>query len=268
MVMTVASPGDLGAYDPSYVREHAPWLGALVRTWFRAEVRGMERLPDGPFLGVGNHSGAAMIPDTLVWLDAYHNHPNAERATPLLLLAHDAMFDMYPASVARFFARFGGMRADRGLALRGLREGCAVQVYPGGDHDACRSFARRHEIVFAGRKGYVALAQEAGVPIVPVASVGAHEALVIFAEGRRLARWLGVDRSMRLTSFPISWSVPWGFWVGPLPGYLPLPTKIGIEVLAPIDPSGDVDEVDARVRRALQDAVDAMAEKRRYPIIG
>ncbi len=258
-------PGGLGLYDPDYVALNAPQVGRLIHGYFRAEVRGLERLPEGAFLGVGNHSGAAMIPDTLVWLAAYHN---AGLRTPLLTLAHDAMFDAYPAALARWLSRFGAIRADDALALEALQGGFAVQVYPGGDHDACRSFARRHEIVFAGRKGYVALAQRAGVPIVPVASVGAHEALIILWEGRALARWLGADRRLRLKAFPLSLSVPWGLWLGPLPGYLPLPTKIEIEVLEPVDPTGDIDEVDARVRGALQRSVDAMARSRRAAWVG
>jgi 1-acyl-sn-glycerol-3-phosphate acyltransferase len=258
-------PGDLGCYDPEHVRRHAPRWKRLLHGYFRAEVRGMDRLPDGPFVAAGNHSGGVLIPDTLVWLSAYHS---AGRATPLLTLAHDAMFSAYPGPVARWVARFGGIRAEPALALAALAQGSAVQVYPGGDHDACRSFARRHEVVFAGRTGYVALAQQAGVPIVPVASVGGHEALVILREGRRLARWLGLDRSRRLKAFPVSLSVPWGLWAGPLPGYVPLPARIEIEVLPPLDPAGDIAAVDARVRGALQDAVDAMARRRRFPWIG
>ena len=137
-------------------------------------------MPDGPFLGVGNHSGAGLIPDTLVWLAHYHS---ADRPTPLLTLAHDQMFASFPEPLKRWVARFGAIRADPQLALSALQSGCAVQVYPGGDHDACRPFSQRNRIVFAGRRGYVALAREAGVPIVPVAAVGGHETLVILSEG-------------------------------------------------------------------------------------
>ncbi|MCB9595956.1 MAG: acyltransferase family protein [Sandaracinaceae bacterium] len=262
--MTAA--GELGSYDAAYVARHAPWIGALVRRWFRARVRGLESVPDGPVLFVGNHSGAAMIPDTLVWLDAYHN---GGRQTPMLTLAHDQMFEGYPAAVARFLARMGGLRASHERAVDALRGGHAVTVYPGGDHDACRSFWRRHEIVFAGRTGYVEVAREAEVPIVPVVSVGAHEALIVLAEGRELARWLGLPKSHRLTVMPLTLSVPWGLWLGPLPGYVPLPTKIELAVLDPIDPfAGSVDDVDARVRASLSSALDAMAEARRFPWIG
>jgi 1-acyl-sn-glycerol-3-phosphate acyltransferase len=179
------------------------------------------------------------------------------------------MFDSFPAPLARWVARYGAIRAGRERTLEALRQGYAVQVYPGGDHDACRPFRDRNKLVFAGRTGYVDLAREAGVPIVPVASVGGHETLIILREGRRLARWLGVDRSLRLKSFPLSLSLPWGLWLGPLPGYLPLPARIEIEVLPPITVAGDRStlEIDAEVRAILQATLDRLARGRK-PVLG
>ena len=259
------SPGELGRYDPEHVGRHAPaWRRALHR-YFRASVHGLEWLPEGPFVAVGNHSGAALMPDTLVWLSEVHS---LGRDTPLLTLAHDAIFDRYPRAVAEFAARYGAIRSRRELALQALRSGCAVQIYPGGDHDACRPFRRRNQLVFAGRTGYVDLARQAGVPIVPVASVGGHEALIVLREGRRLARALGLDRKLRLGAFPLSLSLPWGLWLGPLPGYLPLPTRIEVRVLPPLSAERETEIVDATVRHALQAAIERMAARRRLPILG
>jgi 1-acyl-sn-glycerol-3-phosphate acyltransferase len=184
------------------------------------------------------------------------------------------MFDRYPRPVARALAKLGVVRARRETAREALRRGHAVQIYPGGDYDACRSFSRRHEIVFAGRKGYVELAREAGVPIVPVVSVGGHEALVVLWDGAWLAKTLGLDRRFRLKVLPLSLSIPWGLWLGPLPGYLPLPTKISVRVLPPVwpgEPGADVettDAVDREVRLAMQRATDEMAKARRFPWLG
>lgn len=259
-------PGDLDARDPEFLRRHAGWLTRLLHRWFRVEVQGMEHLPAHPFLGVGNHGGAVLIPDTLVWVGAYHT---SGRTPPLVVLAHDQMFDAFPGPLARALSRLGAIRANRDTALEALRRGFAVQVYPGGDFDACRSFFRRGEIVFAGRKGYVELAKEASVPIVPVVSVGGHEALVVLWDGAPLARRLGVDRRFRLRTLPLSLCLPWGVWLGPLPGYLPLPAKISIRVLPPVSAQdGSVDEIDARVRASMQEAADAMMRARRFPVLG
>ncbi|PRP94869.1 hypothetical protein ENSA7_76920 [Enhygromyxa salina] len=258
------TPGQLGCYDAAFVRRTAPKLERLLHGYFRARIHGLERVPEGPFLAVGNHSGVGLVPDALVWLSAYHS---ARRPTPLLTLVHDQMFDNYPRRLARWVARFGAMRADPDHALAALRQGYAVQVYPGGDHDACRPFSQRNQVVFAGRTGYVELARAAGVPIVPIAAIGGHETLIILSEGRRLARRLGVDRKLRLESFPVSLSIPWGLWIGPPPGYVPLPSRIEIDVLEPIDPevvaAGSTVEIDARVRGALQAAIDRRAANRR-----
>ncbi|MFO7566280.1 MAG: lysophospholipid acyltransferase family protein [Enhygromyxa sp.] len=264
MIAPDPPPGELGCYDPEHVRRHAPEWRRLLHGYFRARVHGLDRLPEGPFLAVGNHSGAGLIPDTLVWLAAYHS---AGLPTPLLTLAHDQMFDSFPERLRRWVARYGAIRASRERALEALRRGYAVQVYPGGDHDACRRFRDRNKLVFAGRTGYVEIAREAGVPIVPVASVGGHETLIILREGQRLARWLGVDRRLRLRSFPLSLSIPWGLWLGPLPGYLPLPARIEIEVASPIWAHGDTAEIDARVRAILQSTIDRLAHGRR-PLFG
>jgi 1-acyl-sn-glycerol-3-phosphate acyltransferase len=259
-------PGDLDACDPEYQRRHAGWLTWALRTWFRADIQGMENLPDGPFVGVGNHSGGSLIPDTLLWVGTYHT---SSRRTPLVTLAHDGMFDAYPQRLANALAKLGAVRARQDIAAEALRRGFAVQVYPGGDHDACRSFFRRNEIVFAGRKGYVELAREAGVPIVPVVSVGAHEALVVLWDGVSLAKRLGLDRRFRLKALPLSLSLPWGLWLGPLPGYVPLPTKISLRVLPPISAEGeDIDSIDARVRASMQRTADELARGRRFPWIG
>jgi 1-acyl-sn-glycerol-3-phosphate acyltransferase len=264
-------PGELGAHDGAFVDRHAPWMTRLLHRWFRADVQGLDALPDGPFVAVGNHSGAVMIPDALVWVGAYHT---ARRRTALLILAHDLMFDRYPRPVARALAKLGVVRARRETAREALRRGHAVQIYPGGDYDACRSFFRRHEIVFAGRKGYVELAREAGVPIVPVVSVGGHEALVVLWDGAWLAKVLGLDRRFRLKVLPLSLSIPWGLWLGPLPGYLPLPTKISVRVLPPVWPgapgtdAATTDAVDREVRLAMQQATDEMAKARRFPWLG
>jgi 1-acyl-sn-glycerol-3-phosphate acyltransferase len=250
----------------------APRWKRALHAYFRVRVHGFERVPAGPFLGVGNHSGAGLIPDTLAWLAHYHSAQlDDDRLAPLLTLAHDQMFSSFPDRLQRWVARFGAIPAGRERALEALREGYAVQVYPGGDHDACRPFSQRNRVVFAGRRGYVELARAAKVPIVPIAAVGGHETLIILSEGRRLARWLGVDRSLRLKSFPISLSVPWGLWAGPLPGYLPAPSRIELEVLEPITPAQLAEAssvaIDARVRASLQRSVDRLA-RGRIPVLG
>jgi 1-acyl-sn-glycerol-3-phosphate acyltransferase len=252
--------------DEGYVAEHAPWLDRLFRTYFRAEIDGFEHLPDGPFVAVGTHGGATLVLDTLVWMAAYARENVREGARvrpPMVTLAHDQMFDGYPKMLARTLSRLGAVRARPEVAREALAKGYAVQVYPGGDYDACRPFRDRDRIVFAGRRGYVDLARDAGVPIVPVVSHGAHRALVVLSDGAKLARLLRLKERARLEVFPLTLSLPWGLFLGPLPGYLPLPVKVRVRVLpaftSHLEARFDRDEVDRAVRASLQHELDHLS---------
>lgn len=254
-------PGDLGLYDHAYMGQHAPKVKRLFQKWFGLSIEGMDVLPSGPFLGVGNHSGGVMIPDTIAWLAEYHS---ASPKQPLLTLAHPAIFSAYPNRLTRYMSRLGAIRADARMALQALRSGYSVQVYPGGDNDACRSYLKRNKIVFANRTAYVKLAKKADVPIVPVVAIGAHEVFCVLWDGVPLAKLLGLDRRFGLKAFPLSLCLPWGVWLGPHPGFLPLPVKISLRVLEPIQPQGSVEEIDEHVRQAMQTALDEMAEARGF----
>ena len=66
---------DLDDRDPDYVRENLPGLWVLASFYFRAEVRGLERIPaEGPVLLVGNHSGGNVTPDTMVFALAFSGY--------------------------------------------------------------------------------------------------------------------------------------------------------------------------------------------------
>lgn len=253
------SLGSIDGYDRDHIRENAWKWKELLHRYFRAQIFGMDNCPSRPFVAVGNHSGAVLIPDTLVWLSYYHSS-NRYNKPPMLTLAHDAFFDVYPKRITRWASRFGAIRANHVNALQGLKRGYAVQVYPGGDFDACRPFGMRNRIEFAGRTGYVKLAQQAGVPIVPIISHGAHKSLVVLRSGRRLAKILGVNRSLRLQTFPITLSIPFGLWIGPLPGYIPYPTKITIQICPPISSEGDILEIDKKVRTTMQQTLTRMCQ--------
>ena len=60
------------------------WL--FTSLYFRAEVSGFDRVPDGPVLFVGNHSGGNMTPDSMVFMLAFNTYFGVER--PVYALAH------------------------------------------------------------------------------------------------------------------------------------------------------------------------------------
>jgi 1-acyl-sn-glycerol-3-phosphate acyltransferase len=261
---------DLDERDPDYIREKLPRLWLAASLWYRGEVRGLGNIPDtGPVLLVGNHSGGNMTPDTLVFTLAFSTYFGVERA--FFQLAHNLVLSMPGLAWLR---KFGTVAASPSNARQALDSGAALLVYPGGDYDVHRPVWRRNQIDFGGRKGFIRLAIEQDVPIVPVVSIGGHETALFLTRGERLAKLLALDRLFRLKVLPISIAVPWGLNVGDMLGHIPLPAKITIETLPPInlraefgeDP--DPSEVYDHLTRVMQDTLDALAGERRLPVIG
>ena len=122
-------------------------------------------------------------------------------------MAHNLVVSMPGLKSLR---KFGTVAANHDNALLALQSGAALLVYPGGDYEVFRPSWKRHQVDFGGRKGYVKLAREAGVPIVPVASVGGQEAALFLDRGQWLAKLLMVDKIARLKSVPILLAPPWG----------------------------------------------------------
>lgn len=261
---------DLDDRDPDYIRENLPTVWLLSSLWFRGEVRNLGNIPEsGPVLMVGNHSGGNMTPDTQILTLAFSTYFGVER--PYYQLAHNLVVASPAGQILR---KFGTVSASNENAERALDSGAALLVYPGGDWEVHRSSFERNKVDFAGRKGFIRLAIRKGVPIVPVVSVGGQETALFLGRGNSLATALGLDKLFRLKVLPVSIAPPWGINIGDFLGHIPLPAKLTTEVLPPIDideqfgPDPDVDEVYEHVTRVMQEALDALAAERRFPVIG
>jgi 1-acyl-sn-glycerol-3-phosphate acyltransferase len=261
---------DLDERDPDYIREQLPGLWLLASFYFRAEVRGLQNVPaEGPVLLVGNHSGGNLTPDTHVFTLAFNTYFGVERR--FYQLAHNLVLAMPGLSRLR---KFGTVAASHENAHKALDSGAALLVYPGGDYEVHRPIWDSHKVDFNGRKGYIRLALEKDVPIVPVVAIGGQETSIFLSRGERLARLLGLDRAFRLKVLPISLALPWGLNIGDMLGHIPLPAKITVEVLPAIhlreqfgrDP--DVNDVDRYVLSEMQGKLDELAAERRFPFIG
>ena len=261
---------DLDERDPDFIRESLPRLWLLSSLWFRGEVRGLGNIPeDGPVLLVGNHSGGNVSPDTGVFILAFSTYFGVERR--FHQLAHNLVLSMPGLG---FLRRYGTVAASPANAEQALRSGAALLVYPGGDYEVHRPSWERNTVDFAGRRGFVRLALEHDVPIVPVVSIGGQETALFLSRGEGLSKLLGLDRLLRLKVLPLSLALPWGLNVGDMLGHIPLPAKITIEVLPAIHlrdqfgPEPDVDEVYDHVTQTMQETLDALASERRLPVLG
>jgi 1-acyl-sn-glycerol-3-phosphate acyltransferase len=262
---------DLHDRDPDYLREMLPLLWLISTFYFRGEVRDLGHIPeDEPALLVGNHSGGNVIPDTFLFTLAFSTYFGVERR--FFQLAHNLAI-AWPIA-GDLLRRSGTISASPRNARRALDSGAPVLVYPGGDWETHRPSWEGGKVDFAGRKGFIKLAMETGVPIVPVVSVGGQETALFLSRGAGLAQALRLDKLLRLKVLPISLALPWGLNVGDFLGHLPLPAKVTIEVLPPIDiskefgPDPDLDEVYEHVTTQMQDALDQLQSERRFPVIG
>jgi 1-acyl-sn-glycerol-3-phosphate acyltransferase len=261
---------DLDERDPDYIRDSLPSLWLLASLYFRAEVRGLERIPeDGPVLLVGNHSGGNMTVDTGVFNLAFYTYFGVERRYHQL--AHNLVLSMPGIGFVR---KYGTVAANPENAAKALESGAALLVYPGGDYEVHRPSRESARVDFGGRKGFLRLALKHDVPIVPVVSIGGQETALFLTRGEGLARLLRLDRMFRLKVLPISLALPWGLNVGDMLGHLPLPAKITIDVLEPIDlraefgEEPDLNEVYHEVLGRMQAALTALQAERRLPVLG
>jgi 1-acyl-sn-glycerol-3-phosphate acyltransferase len=255
--------------DPQFIARLADFVDRFVRPYFRAEVRGLGRIPPGAALYVGNHNGG------LVNMEAYVFGAAVYRARGLddvpFGLGHEIAISL--PVLNQLVGPMGVVRASHDTAHRLFARGSKVLVYPGSDLDAMRPFRHRGRVVFGGRRGYVRLALREGVPVVPVVAAGAHSTLVILDDMRWLARLVGADRFLRVKAWPIALALPWGVMFGPVLLYWPWPSRILVEVLDPIrfdrrgaEAAADeafVRDCALRVEAAMQQALDALESERR-----
>ena len=245
---------------------------ALIDYWFRMEMEGWEHLPESPALLIGIHSGAPFVWDA--WTVGVQWWRRFGQDRPLHGTAHDALMAL--PGVGGFFRSMGVLPAAPDSIMTALAAGHDVAVWPGGEIDSLRPWAQRDQAILAGRKGFVKLAIRAGVPIVPIATVGGADAMPVLVRGDRLAKVLGLDRFARLKVFPIAVSLPWGIAPAILP-QLPLPAKIRTAFQPAVqlgtDPAlADDDEYVERKYREVEDSIqrgmDVLARRRALPLFG
>jgi 1-acyl-sn-glycerol-3-phosphate acyltransferase len=256
-------------WDPEYIRRTLPLLKTTFGSYFRGEVRGLGNIPEGPSLLVGNHSGGTYIADTFIFAMCFYDQFGPYRR--FHQLAHDVAARMPALGIIR---RYGTLAASHENAKKAFDRRAPVLVYPGGDYETFRPSWHSDQIEFGGRKGFIRLALEEGVPIVPVVALGGQETALFVTRGQRAARLVGLDRVARIKVLPVSIGPPFGINLLDLPGRVPLPAKITVQVLPPIDlrerfgKQPEVDDVYEGVTGEMQDALEGLSDERALPLVG
>jgi 1-acyl-sn-glycerol-3-phosphate acyltransferase len=194
----------------------------LYHYWFRVEVEGIENVPAiGGALLVSNHAGA-LPPDAAMIAKAIKEEHSRPRP---LHLTVEHFFKGYPG-LAMLVNKVGGVPAHPANVHRLLcDEQQLVLVFPEGRKGTEKLYKDRYRLRRFGRGGFVEAAMRAGTPIVPIAVLGAEEAMPTFAHVGLLRRLTG------LIYFPVTPLFP---HLGPLVGAAYLPAKFRIRFLEPI----------------------------------
>jgi 1-acyl-sn-glycerol-3-phosphate acyltransferase len=259
----VADPSALpdSGFDREFLERAAPVLEFLYAKYFRVRLIGMENVPaTGPALIVANHSGGLPYDGAILMYAFWRDHPQHRPLRPLV-----ANFAFQSSWMRPVVARIGGVRASMQNALALIERGELVGVFPEGLRGVGKPYRERYRLDNFGRGGFVRLARRAGVPMVPVAIVGAEEIHPVLHKVTSLAQPLGLPYIPITPTFPL---------LGPL-GLLPVPTKWTIQIGAPVAPppgaEGSPEEtlsVAESVRARIDDMITDLLIQRRSIIFG
>ncbi len=156
----------------------------LYHYWFRCEVEGIEHVPAaGGALLVSNHSGALPPDAAMIPRRSRRSTRGRARCTSRSSTSSRAI-----PGFSMLVAKIGGVPAHPANVHRLLHdEEQLVLVFPEGRKGTEKLYKDRYKLRRFGRGGFVEAAMRAQVPIVPVAVVGAEEAMPIFAQIERAA---------------------------------------------------------------------------------
>lgn len=207
--------------DPLTTARWEWMLDFLYSKWFRVEATGLEHVPDsGRALLVANHAGSLPYDSAMVMHAVRRDHRARRDVRPLV---EDAIFHL--PWLGPLMNRIGGVRACPENAERLLEHDELVAVFPEGVKGMGKLWRDRYRLQRFGRGGFIKLALRTRAPLVPVAVVGAEEALPLLGRITWFAKSVGIPYVPVTPTFP---------WLGPA-GLLPLPSKWRIQFGAPID---------------------------------
>ncbi len=189
---------DPWGFHPQTALRSLVFLTLLYRYYFRVETRGIENLPPGGMLLIGNHAGqialdAAMIA-TAAMLEA--EPPRIVRAMGEYWLPRVPFLNVA-------MVRMGSVVGTPRNCLDLLAHGEAVIAFPEGVRGMNKPFSQRYVLQEFGL-GFLRLALQTGRPIVPVAVVGSEEQAPSLGNFQPLARLLGMPAfPLVLTPVPL-----------------------------------------------------------------
>ncbi len=222
------------------------------RFYFRTEIHGIDRVPEGRVVIVANHSGQIPIDAVILGCSLLFDAPR-----PRLVRA---MVDRWVANlpwVSSYYSRIGSVIGNRETATKLLMADEALLVFPEGMRGISKPFTRRYQLQPFGH-GFLRIALETNAPVLPVAVIGAEEQFINLGNSERLAR---------LLKWPVYPLIPQMY----VPfGQMPLPTKYRLYFGEPLRFSGphdadpnDIAEKVHVVQNAIQEQLNLGLRQRR-----
>jgi 1-acyl-sn-glycerol-3-phosphate acyltransferase len=220
---------DAYGMSPLWMRRVLMPFALLYRYYFRVEVSGIDRLPEGRVLVIANHAGQLPFDAAMLGLALL-----MEAQPPRIARSMGEYWIPQLPWVSVLAARIGALVGTPQNCIHMLENGECVLAFPEGVRGMNKLFSQRYQLQRFGT-GFMRLALETATPIVPVAIVGSEEQQPSFANLESLARVFGAP------ALPITATFP---WLGPL-GLLPLPVKYRIYFGEPQRFEGDASDEDA-----------------------
>lgn len=232
-------------FHPATARRSLLSAALLYRYYFRVETHGVERVPEGRVLLIGNHSGQFGYDGAMLSMAML-----LEALPPRLCRGMAEFLFWRTPWMGTWASRLGMMAGTPANCVAMLNAGECVVVFPEGARGANKPFHKRYQLQPFGL-GFMRLALETGTPIVPVGIVGAEE------QQPGLANFEGLGRRLGLPSLPITVSMPWLGLLGPA---FALPVKYHLHFGEPLSFEGGPDEEDALIERKVGRVKDAISD--------
>ncbi len=231
-------------FEPQYVRRLTTFSALIYRYYFRTETRGIERVPNGRVMLIGNHAG-----NTIPW----------DGATLMMALLLEAQPPRYVRGMAEFYLpkipwfseliyRSGAVVGTPENCVRLLENEETIMVFPEGHRGFIKPYSKAYQLQRFGT-GFARLALQTRTPIVPVGIVGSEEQSPGLMDATSIGRMIGAP------AFPITVTFP---WLG-LFGYLPLPVKFRIHFGEPMYLDGHHQDDDASIEEQVERVRDQIA---------
>jgi 1-acyl-sn-glycerol-3-phosphate acyltransferase len=157
-------------------------LGAIYHHYFRVKAYGIENVPDRAAMLVSNHSGGLPCDAGMILASLFFDHEPPRLAHGMV----EKFAQTWPF-MGPWFSRVGQLPGLPEHAKRLLLDGRLLMVFPEGARGTGKLYRDRYQLVRFGT-GFMRIALETKVPIVPLAFIGGEEAIPTIYHAKYLAK--------------------------------------------------------------------------------